>query len=88
MRIADALRGEIASGDLTPGDRLPPETALLERFGVSLPTLRQAVGVLRAEGLIESKNAADRHICEERESPRTKVARTLWTREERGRRSC
>jgi GntR family transcriptional regulator len=56
QRIAAALRADIRSGEHQPGDRLPAETALMERFGVSLPTLRQALGVLRAEGLIESRH--------------------------------
>ncbi len=60
QRIADALRREIKTGEYKPGDRLPAETALLERFRdefgtLSLPTLRQAISVLRAEGLVESQ---------------------------------
>lgn len=55
-RIADTLRAEIQSGDLQPGERLPAETALTTRFDVALPTLRQAIGILRAEGLIESRH--------------------------------
>lgn len=41
---------------LEPGERLPVETALAERFKVSLPTIRQAVGVLRSQGVVESKH--------------------------------
>jgi GntR family transcriptional regulator len=56
LRIADTLRAEIQSGELQPGERLPAETALTARFDVALPTLRQAIGILRAEGLIESRH--------------------------------
>jgi GntR family transcriptional regulator len=61
QRIADALRRQIKAGEYKPGDRLPPEAALLDRFRnqlgtLSLPTLRQAIAVLRAEGLIESQH--------------------------------
>ena len=66
LRIADALRTQIKSGDLKPGDRTPPETAMLKRFGVSLPTLRQAIGVLRAEGLIESRQGIGTFVKEDR----------------------
>ncbi len=60
QRIADALRRQIKNGEYQPGDQLPAETALLDRFRdefgtLSLPTLRQAIGVLRAEGLLESQ---------------------------------
>ncbi|MFC5830601.1 FadR/GntR family transcriptional regulator [Nonomuraea insulae] len=41
---------------MSSGERLPAETALAERFKVSLPTIRQAVGVLRAQGVVESKH--------------------------------
>jgi DNA-binding GntR family transcriptional regulator len=56
QRIASVLRSDIRAGTYGPGDRLPSETALLERFKVSLPTLRQALGLLRAEGLVESRH--------------------------------
>lgn len=56
LRIADALRTEIQARELGSGAKLPAETSLTERFGVSLPTLRQAVSVLRAEGLVESRH--------------------------------
>lgn len=60
LRIADAIRRDIKTGIYKPGDRLPAETALLNRFRgelgtLSLPTLRQAVRVLRAEGLLDSQ---------------------------------
>src|SRR5262245_57044277 len=54
IRVADELRREIREGVYAPGDRLPAETALVDRFRLGLPTIRQALGVLRAEGLIES----------------------------------
>ncbi|MCA2223495.1 GntR family transcriptional regulator [Nonomuraea aurantiaca] len=56
QQIAEELRQDIREGRYQPGERLPAETALAERFRVSLPTIRQAVGVLRAEGLAESKH--------------------------------
>ncbi len=55
-RISTDLRRQITSGELAPGDKLPAETALADHYGVSLPTLRQGVGVLQAEGLIEKQH--------------------------------
>jgi GntR family transcriptional regulator len=50
--IASALRAEIRSGALAPGSALPSEAELSTRFSVSRGTVRQALGALRAEGLI------------------------------------
>jgi GntR family transcriptional regulator len=50
--IADALRRRIASGDLAVGDPLPSEAHLSAEFSSSRGTVRQALGALRAEGLI------------------------------------
>jgi DNA-binding GntR family transcriptional regulator len=65
-RVADALRREIRDGDLPPGERLPAETALVERFRVSLPTVRQALSVLRAEGLIQSIHGVGTFVKDQR----------------------
>ncbi|HVS41307.1 MAG TPA: GntR family transcriptional regulator [Candidatus Dormibacteraeota bacterium] len=53
-RIADQLRDEIHSERLKPGDRLPSERQLLEQWGTAYATVRQALGLLKAEGLVDS----------------------------------
>ncbi|MEU1419518.1 GntR family transcriptional regulator [Kitasatospora sp. NPDC005751] len=55
-RIADSLREKIRAGQLKPGDRLPAETALAGEYDTSVPTIRQATGVLVAEGLVEKQH--------------------------------
>lgn len=50
--VALQLRRRIVRGELLEGDALPPETVLLEQFGVSRPTLREAFRVLESEALI------------------------------------
>ncbi|WGL53987.1 GntR family transcriptional regulator [Nocardioides sp. BP30] len=50
--IASHLRRQIVKGELTPGETLPPEVHLMEQFGVSRPTLREAFRILEAESLI------------------------------------
>ena len=52
QQIADELRHLIVSGELSEGDSLGHESDLVERFGVSRPSLREALRILEAEGLI------------------------------------
>jgi GntR family transcriptional regulator, transcriptional repressor for pyruvate dehydrogenase complex len=52
QRIADEIRGLIVGGELSEGDSLGREPELVERFGVSRPSLREALRILEAEGLI------------------------------------
>jgi GntR family transcriptional regulator, transcriptional repressor for pyruvate dehydrogenase complex len=51
-QIADELRHLIIAGELDEGDSLGHEPDLIERFGVSRPSLREALRILEAEGLI------------------------------------
>jgi len=52
QQIADELRRLIVTGKLSEGDSLGREPELVERFGVSRPSLREALRILEAEGLI------------------------------------
>jgi DNA-binding GntR family transcriptional regulator len=52
-RIAGALREQMISGSLQPGDRLPTQDALSETFEVSRIVARRALDILEAEGLID-----------------------------------
>ncbi len=47
-----SIRNAILSGDLAPGDRLPPERRLADRFGVNRVTLRTALSRLAASNLL------------------------------------
>lgn len=52
QQIADELRRLIIAGELDEGDSLGHEPELIQRFGVSRPSLREALRILEAEGLI------------------------------------
>ncbi|MFJ4828657.1 FadR/GntR family transcriptional regulator [Streptomyces sp. NPDC088747] len=56
--VARRLRRMIVEGELGEGDSLPNEAALIEHFGVSRPTLREAVRVLESEGLVELRRGS------------------------------
>ena len=51
--IVEQIRDAIFSGELKPGDRLPPEKDLAENFGVSKASLREAFRALEALGMLE-----------------------------------
>jgi GntR family transcriptional repressor for pyruvate dehydrogenase complex len=53
-QIADQIRTSILAGEFTPGDKLPPERELAEMFGVSRPSVREALNMLAAAGLVMS----------------------------------
>jgi DNA-binding FadR family transcriptional regulator len=57
-QVADQLRELIMSGDLGPAQRLPNEAALAVQFGVSRPTIREALRVLSAQALIRTTKGA------------------------------
>ncbi len=55
-QIADELRCGIRSGEYMAGDQLPSESRLIDRYRVSRVTVRRALGVLVAEGLVVAEH--------------------------------
>jgi GntR family transcriptional regulator len=55
-QIADRLREAIDKGTFREGDKLPSETELIEYFGVSRMTVRNALQLLQGEGLVVSEH--------------------------------
>jgi GntR family transcriptional regulator len=53
-RLADEFRGRIASGAMTPGEKLPTESELMACHSVGRNTVRAAMGLLRDEGLVHT----------------------------------
>jgi GntR family transcriptional repressor for pyruvate dehydrogenase complex len=52
--IVNQVKNLISEGALKPGDQLPPERELIKQFGVSRPTLREALKSLIAMGFLEA----------------------------------
>jgi GntR family transcriptional repressor for pyruvate dehydrogenase complex len=61
-QLADALIAGIREGQLKPGERLPTEAALVERFGVSRTVVREALSRLKTLGLLESRQGSGAFI--------------------------
>jgi GntR family transcriptional regulator len=53
-QVYDAIGDAISSGQLSIGDRLPPERSFCEQFGVSRATVRRALGRFVEEGVLEA----------------------------------
>src|SRR5579862_4751277 len=65
--VSDRLRGEILSGRLRPGTRLPSERELSLALGVNRLTLRAALGRLEALGLVATRHGAGTMVTSWRE---------------------
>ena len=50
--IARRIRDAVVSGELTVGDRLPPERELIKQFGYSRAAVREGLRLLEADGLV------------------------------------
>ncbi|WP_328673149.1 GntR family transcriptional regulator [Streptomyces sp. NBC_00328] len=62
LRIAHELRRCISSGEFGPGDQLPTLLPLARHYDVSETTIRNALALLRNEGLIETRARAGTRV--------------------------
>jgi len=62
--IVTQLEAMILEGTLKAGERLPAERALAEQFGVSRPSLREAIHKLAAKGLLVSRHGGGNFVAE------------------------
>jgi len=56
--LRDALQADIAAGRYAPGNRLPTEAQLAQRFGVNRHTVRRALAALADAGLVHARRGA------------------------------
>lgn len=68
VQVADTIRAQIEAGYYAPGDKLPTEPALIDKFGFSRTVVREAVAVLRADGLVESRQGSGVFVIGPRQS--------------------
>ena len=54
-RVAEEIKSWLVARKMAPGDRLPSETELIARFGMSKGTIREAMRILEAQGLIKTR---------------------------------
>jgi GntR family transcriptional repressor for pyruvate dehydrogenase complex len=62
MQIARQIRNLIRDGTLKVGDKLPPERTLVEQFGASRASIREALSALEMLGLIDCRGGQGNYI--------------------------
>lgn len=67
--VVARLRDMIHSGEISAGDRLPPERDLAKLLGVSRPTLRAGIRSLSTVGILQSRQGAGTFVSETTDSP-------------------
>ena len=58
------IRGHIASGQWRPGDPVPSEAALMQKFGVSRMTVNRALRELAGEGLVDRVQGSGTRVAQ------------------------
>ena len=64
-QIVQQIEESIVKGDLKPGDQLPAERELAQKFGVSRTAVREAVKALREKGLVEAYSGRGTFITDD-----------------------
>ncbi|HEY0063927.1 MAG TPA: FadR/GntR family transcriptional regulator [Telluria sp.] len=62
--VIELINADIQSGALKPGDKLPTESAIMERHGVSRTVVREAISHLQASGQVETRHGIGTFVLE------------------------
>lgn len=77
QQIADRIAELIETGEFALGARLPPERDLALQFGVSRPTVREALIALEISGLVEVRTGSGAYVTRAQQVARSDGAGTL-----------
>ena len=77
-QIAEQLRAVIEAGEFAVGSRLPAERDLARQFGVSRPSVREALIALEVEGLVEVRTGSGVYVLDHARAHGTQIAPTEW----------
>ena len=80
-QIADRLRDAVLRGELSAGAQMPSERALMEEYGAARGTVRQAIALLRSEGLITVEHG--RGVFVRQQPPIRRLAHDRFARRHR-----
>ncbi|WP_133645269.1 FadR/GntR family transcriptional regulator [Paraburkholderia flava] len=62
-QVSERIRADIRSGHFASETRLPSERELAARFGVGRPAVREAIGALQNEGLVQTRRNSGTYVC-------------------------
>jgi GntR family transcriptional regulator, transcriptional repressor for pyruvate dehydrogenase complex len=78
-QIVEQIGRSITQGQLKPGDQLPPERELAQRFGVSRTAVREAMKALAEKGFIESQHGRGTFVVDRAaRTPRQSIDHVIW----------
>src|SRR5215475_15489296 len=77
QRVVGRIVELIRTGNLRPGDRLPPERELVEIFAISRPSLREAMRALSTLGIVESRHGGGTFVTDL--NARTLLRRSIFS---------
>ena len=77
-QIADQLRSLIGNGEFTVGARLPAERDLARQFGVSRPSVREALIALEVEGWVEVRTGSGVYVQDRAQRKAERLPGTEW----------
>lgn len=78
-QVAGLLRGKLEQGAWKVGDRLPALEALMAEYGVSRVTMRQAIGLLEQDGLLQRGQGRGTFVTGDATSERWLMVPTEWS---------
>ena len=62
--VVEELSARIRRAEFKPGDKLPPEAAIMETYGVSRTVVREAISQLQAGGLVQTRHGIGTFVLE------------------------
>ncbi|QWC84839.1 GntR family transcriptional regulator [Nocardioidaceae bacterium] len=79
-RLVAAVQAQVASGELSAGDRLPPVRTWAEREGLAAGTVARAVKELEARGVVETRGRAGTFVRGEGTEQAARAAAVAYAR--------
>ena len=83
--VIDHVRGQVLSGNLKPGERLPGERELAEQLGISRNSVREGLRILENMGVTSSTHGAGHYISLNFDEPMTETLSLIYTMKGMGR---